>query len=315
MHEAGLWVRQIDLPIARLRRPKPRPLPPAGKRPKVYSISDIATLITDPYAIYARKVLNLVKLDGLDEESDASQFGEIVHDGLARFFAESSVEAVDAKQRLCTALDVAMQKTRPRAALAQWWSARLERIATWLLEAERERIAANGAPLHRALECKGAWHLPDGFVINGRADRLECDPDGEVRVIDYKTGMPPSEAAVKAGTAPQLPLEAVMAEQGCFGEAFAAKVKALLYVRLSGRAVAGDEKPLFENKPDDLHEVLAQAATQVPALLKRFAAPSVPFLTAPHPKRDNKYDDYAGLSRRAEWGGDDDETGTDNDSD
>ena len=314
-HEAGVWVRQIDLPAVRVRRPKPRPLPPASKRPKVYSISDIATLITDPYAIYARKVLNLVKLDGLDEESDASQFGEIVHDGLAKFFAENAVDAVDAKQRLCTALEVAMQKTRPRAALAQWWRARLERIAIWLLEAEHERIEANGAPTQRALECKGTWHLPDGFVINGRADRLERDQDGEIRIIDYKTGAPPSAKAVKAGTAPQLPLEAVMAEQGCFGKDFAVQVKALLYVQLSGRAAAGNEKPLFWKKPDALRGVITQAAAQVPALLQRFADPAVPFLTAPHPDRDNKYDDYAGISRRAEWGGEEDENGTDDDSD
>lgn len=315
VHQAGAWVGQIDLAIARVRRPKPWPLPPANKRPKVYSISDVATLITDPYAIYARKVLNLVKLEGLDEESDAIQFGEIVHDGLAKFFAESAVEAHDAKQRLCAALEVAMQKTRPRPALAQWWSARLERIADWVLEVECARIAANGAPQQRALECKGVWHLPDGFVINGRADRLERDEDGEVRVIDYKTGSPPSERAVRAGTAPQLPLEAVMAEQGCFGEAFEAKVKELLYVRLSGRAKSGQEKPLFTKKPDDLRDVIEQAATQVPLLLKRFADPTVPFLTAPHPNRDNKYDDYAGVSRRAEWEGEEDENGADDDSD
>ncbi len=303
VHEAGLWAGQIDLPERRVQRPRPRPLPPAEKRPRVYSISDIATLMADPYAIYARKVLKLSPLDPLDEESDASQFGDVVHAGLANFFAGADVNMPDAPLRLRNALHVAMRDSRPREALAQWWAARLERIADWLIETERARQAATGAPVARALEQKGEWALPGGFLLKGRADRIERDPDGGVRIIDYKTGAVPSEKKVKAGTAPQLPLEAVMAEIGAFGEEFAAEVKELIYVALSGRAAAGSETVILK-KPEELRAVIERAAT-LPDLLEKYADPARPFLASPHPGRENRYDDYAGISRRAEWGGED----------
>lgn len=304
-NEAGLWAGQLDLPERRVRRMKPRPLPPAQKRPRVYSISDIATLMTDPYAIYARKVLKLSPLEPLDEESDASQFGDVVHAGLASFFAESDVNAPDAPARLAHALEVAMRKTRPRAALAQWWAARLARIAAWLVETERARIAEHGMPQARGLEVKGEWNLPGDFLLKGRADRIERDADGRLRIIDYKTGKAPEEKKVKAGTAPQLPLEAMMAELGAFGEAFAAEVKELIYVTLSGRSVAGAETVIMK-KPNELRDVIDRAAG-VENLLAKYADPAMPFLAAPHPGRVNKFDDYAGISRRAEWGGEDDD--------
>lgn len=306
LHPASQWVRQLDLPQTRIRRLPPRPLPPAQARPRTYSISGIATLIADPYAIYAREILRLVKLKPLDEESDASQFGEIVHEGLAKFFATEDVREADASARLRATLEEALRKAHPRASLAQWWRARLARIADWLLAVEQARLAQHGEPTARALECKGVWSMPDGFTLTGRADRIERDPDGKIRLVDYKTGEPPSEKAVKSGTAPQLPLEAVMAENGSFGEAFAADVKEILYVKLSGRAAAGDEKfPL--KKPEELRKVIDLAAVRVPALLKKFADPAMPFLALSHPKRKNTHDDYAGLSRRAEWSGEDDD--------
>lgn len=305
-HPAERWVLQLDLPVDRVRRPKPRPKPPAEKRPRVYSVSDVTTLMADPYAIYAKKILRLLKIEPLDAESDASQFGDIVHKGLAKFFETGNSEAPDARLRLTQALESAMQDIHPREALAQWWLARLERIADWLVQAEQKRIAQNGKPLARGLECKGEWSMPEGFMLKARADRIERDADGLVRLIDYKTGTVPAEKKIKSGAAPQLPLEAVMAERGAFGEVFQACVKELLYVTLSGRAKAGNEKQVL-SKPEDLRYVLDQAALLLPQLLKKYADPSVAFLASPHPARDNKYDDYAGVSRRAEWAGEDDD--------
>lgn len=308
LHAASFWAGQLDLPKQRITRPKPRPLPPAEARPKLYSISDIATLMADPYAIYARKVLKLSPLDPLDEESDASQFGDIVHAGLAKFFENGDVKSPDAALRLSNALELAMRETRPRAALAQWWGARLERIADWMIEAERARQQEYGPPTALALEQKGEWQLPGGFTLKGRADRIERDADGQIRIIDYKTGNVPPEAKVKAGTAPQLPLEAAMAEAGAFGEAFMAEVKALIYVGLTGRGAAGEEKQILA-KPAELRAVIDQASARLPELLMRYARPDKAFLAAPHPGRVNRYDDYAGISRRAEWAGEDENDG------
>jgi ATP-dependent helicase/nuclease subunit B len=308
VHPAASWAAQLDTPVARQFRPRPKPCPPAAARTDTLSISDIGTLIADPYAIYARKILNISELDPLDEESDASQFGDIVHAGLAAFFSVTQdFAAPDAAQRLDAKLQAAMLAQRPRAGLAAWWSARLTRIAAWIVAAEQERRGAK-KPVAMALEIAAELAVPGGFTLKGRADRIERRADGSVFIADYKTGNPPAQKAVRTGAAPQLPLEAVMAEAGAFGDAFAGPVTELAFVRLSGRHDPGEEKPLF-TKPEDLRDIIDKAARELPTLFAKFADPHTPYLARPHPDRKTYADTYAGISRRAEWGGegDDDE--------
>ncbi len=305
-HEAASWAAQLDAPAARIARPRPEPRPPAAARPTELSISDVTTLLADPYAIYARRILRIRELAELDEESDQSQFGDIVHAGLAEFFADpANMAAADGARRLARALHEAMRATRPRASLEQWWAARLERIAGWIFKAERERRATLGTPLTIALEKSAEMTLMDGFVLKGRVDRIERRADQQIAIMDYKTGVPPSTAAVTAGTAPQLPLEAVMAETGAFGPELAGAVAELAYWRLSGRHEPGAENALFAAKPEKLREVIDIARAMLPALFAKFADPATPYLAAPHPARQNPYDPYAGISRRAEWANDD----------
>ncbi len=303
-HDAASWAEQLDLPVRRITRPKPRPTPPANLRPTTLSISDFATLMADPYAIYARKILNIRELDALDEESDQSMFGEVVHAGLAAFFADpAAILAPQALQRLTLELQTAMRQIRPRAALENWWAARLERIAAWIIEMELQRRAARGAPERLALEQDAELVVQGGFTLKGRADRIERGADGLIAILDYKTGTPPSAKAVEAGSAPQLPLEAVMAEYGAFGPDFTNPVTELAFLKLSGRHEPGEERALFTRKPGTLRHVIDQAAAALPEIFQKFARAETPYLAAPHPGRANKFDPYSGISRRAEWAG------------
>jgi ATP-dependent helicase/nuclease subunit B len=303
IHPAAAWAAQLDVPVVRTLRPKPAPCPPVSLRPVKYSISDIATLLADPYAIYLKKILGVRELERLDEESDAILFGDIVHKGLAEFFAAApAFSAPGAEARLTLALQTVMRAERPRAALENWWAARLERIAGWIVAAERERAA----PLCRALEVTGTWEV-DGFSIIGRADRIERLADGGVMILDYKTTTPPAAKQVETGSAPQLPLEAVLAEAGCFGPDFWAPVTELTYWRLIGRHAAGEQKPLFKRKPEVLRAVIEAARDKIPVTLARFALADTPYLANPHPSRRTFRDVYAGISRRAEWESVDDE--------
>ncbi len=302
-HPAAAWAAQLDTPSVRVQRPKPAPRPPSHLRPTTLSISDIATLIADPYAIYAKHILHLRQLDPLDEESDPSLFGNIVHAGLQKFFAvERDFSAPDAAAQLTLALQIAMREQRPRAALENWWAARLERIAGWIIEAECERRTKN-PPVEIALEIEGRLQVAGGFTLKGRADRIEKRHDGSVFIMDYKTGTPPNEKRVESGAAPQLPLEAVMAQSGAFGEALQGPVTELGFWKLSGRNTNGEDKPLFADDPAKLREVIATAAENLPALFQKFAGETTPYLATPHPSRSTYDDPYHGVSRRGEWGG------------
>ena len=311
LHDSASWAAQLDVPEKRERRERPYPRPPAQARPTQLSISDFGTLLTDPYAIYARHILKIRELDALDEESDASLFGEIVHEGLAAFFGtgKDGVARADAVGLLTVKLQAAMREKRPRAALEHWWAARLTRIAEWVVALERARRAEFGTPQALAHELAGTLVLPGGFVLTGRADRVERAPDGSVALIDYKTGTVPSASAVEAGTAPQLPLEAVMAEAGVFGKEFHATVTELAYVKLSGRSEPGEEMRLFKRSPETLREAVDRAGAALQDLFDKFADEATAYLAMPHPGRVNLYDAYAGISRRAEWAGEDENDG------
>ncbi len=303
LHPAASWAAQLDAPAARIQRPKPQPRPPAASRPRELSISDIATLIADPYAIYARKILRIRQLDPLDEETDASLFGDIVHAGLETFYRDcNDFSAPSAEADLTLALQTAMREKRPREALDAWWMARLSRIAGWIIATERERRAVN-PPVETALEIAAELAVSGGFTLKGRADRIEKRADGTVFIADYKTGSPPSPKQVEYGSAPQLPLEAVMAEAGAFGETYAAPVTELAFWKISGRAAPGEEKPICAKNPAELRAIIDQAKAALPELFARFADPATPYLAQPHPDRATYEDVYAGISRRSEWGG------------
>ena len=85
-HPAVAWARAMDLPEGPPVPVKPpAPRPPVAKRPRQLSVTAIETWLRDPYAIHARHILRLTALKPLDEATDASDYGSIVHDGLHRF--------------------------------------------------------------------------------------------------------------------------------------------------------------------------------------------------------------------------------------
>ena len=49
------------------------------------SVTEVRTLIRDPYAVYARRVLGLRALDPLRPEPSAAERGNVLHDIMDRF--------------------------------------------------------------------------------------------------------------------------------------------------------------------------------------------------------------------------------------
>ena len=101
--------------------------------------------------------------------------------------------------------------------LAPFWRARIGRALDWFVAtdaARRPGIAAS------AVEAWGSWSFapPSGvpFEVFAKADRIDVDAEGRATVIDYKTGIPPTQRAVAAGYAPQLPLEGAILRHGSY---------------------------------------------------------------------------------------------------
>ena len=304
-HPAVAWARAIDLPAGPPCpvRP-PRPCPPLAKRPRQLSVTAIETWLRDPYAIHARHILKLNALKPLDEATDAADYGSLVHDGLHRFLRRHGAAwppAAAAELRL--AMAQALGEAGLRQALLAWWSPRLERIADWVAETEAERRAAR-PPAAIATEASGAIDLarPGGrFRLTGRADRIERYDDATLAILDYKTGIPPSQTDVEAGLAPQLLLEAAIALHGGFGPDLRGTTAALLYWRLSGGLDPGDSVPLYRKNPGSIPDAVIDARDRLCDLIDAFDKPDRPYLSRPHPGLAPRFSDYEQLARVAEW--------------
>ena len=243
-------------------------------------------------------------LKPLDEATDASDYGSLVHAGMHFFLQQAAGRwPADASERLRAAMDRALREAGLRPALQAWWKPRLDRIAAWVAEVDANRRALS-PPVSIAAEAAGLLELtgPGGtFRLTGRADRIDRRADGTLAIFDYKTGTVPSQSSVDAGLAPQLLLEAAMAAAGAFGPDAAGQATELIYWHLTGGASAGEVRTLFKGDPAQTETASAEALVHLRTLIDAFDQEARAYLSHPHPGQAPRFSDYAQLARVAEW--------------
>ena len=277
---------------------RPTPCPPPEARPRRISVTQVELWRRDPYAIYARHILKLQPLEEIDADPSAAELGTALHDALAAFvnrLADRPVPA-DAFGALMRDAEAALAPLLDRPGVWAFWRPRFERIARWFVAAEAQRRAAGTLPV--AVEAAGALELPaprGPFTLHGKADRIDRQSDGTLAVIDYKTGTLPRAEDITLGFAPQLALEAAMAEGGAFGE-LNGKVTALEYWRLAGRD-GGEIRPVKA----DAATLIAQARRGFEALVALYDRADKDYPASPQPARAARFNDYVQLARTQEW--------------
>lgn len=277
----------------------PEPRPPVEARPRTLSVTQVETWMRDPYAIYARHILRLEPLDPIAADPGAAERGQFIHAALDAFLRARpgplGEDALGELLRLGREAFGPLLETQPDV-WAFWWP-RFERIAGWFVALERERrltIRTLATEVRGRLELAG----PAGpFTLTAKADRIDRAPDGGLILIDYKTGYPPSAREIELGFAPQLPLEAAIAEAGGFTEIPAGAVAELAFWRLSGGDPPGEEKPV----KGDTATLALEARAGLEALVRTFDDPRTPYPSRPRPAMAPRYTDYAHLARVQEW--------------
>ena len=306
VHPAVAWARLLDLPEDGLltRVPPPAPRPPVALRPRRLSLTDVATLVVDPYSIYAKHILRLRPLDPLDQDTDTLDIGNLVHHGLQLFLVRNrACWPADAPRLLREAMGKALVNSGVRPSLRHWWAPRLDRIAAWIGEVEPER-RARAKLLDVQAEVPAVWRLdiPGGFELHGRADRIELRADGSLCILDYKTGEPPTNPEVLDGAASQLLLEGAMARAGAFGPDLQSDRIELAYWHLTGGHMPGEVQPVFKGDAVRTGEEITLATGRLLALLRSFDDPHRSYPHHPHPGRRQSFAKYDQLARVAEWG-------------
>lgn len=296
------YARKIDVPERVLNIRPPAPKPPVESRPRRLSVTQVETLFRDPYSIYARHILRLKPLDDIDQETGFAELGTALHDAVRKFCEKYPAEPPETAEDEILALgERAVNDLNFPATAAAFWKPRIDAALLSFL-AEWRETAAFRAETHCEKSGALTLDLPSGtFTLTGQADRIDLMKDGTLTVVDYKTGFLPTEKEVLAGYSPQLPLEAVMAENGAFDDIPAAPVSALEYRRLR-------EKGFTRRIKGDAAELAKAALDRLTAAVESYADPSVPYLPSPDPSFTKKYRDYDDIARFDEWATRDDDT-------
>jgi len=303
------FARAMEAGINTKPAPRPRPAPPLAARPRSLSVTEVETLIRDPYAVYAKKVLRLRPVEELVRDPGAAERGSLFH----AIFEHVVAEGVDplAPVALERTLEIARrlfdQEGLPPDIRAIWWP-RLEVAAAGIVAWEAERAPAIRQRFAE-IDADPVEVAATGVRLTGRADRMDLLPGGSVDIIDFKTGGQPSAKMVKALLAPQLPLEGALLARGAFADIGKADPASMLYVKIEAR---GEVKPTDVLKGEaDPAELSDAAWDKLAGMLAWYGNETNGYLAQRMPQKlRGRLGDYDHLARSHEWrsgGGDGDE--------
>ncbi|HWA18450.1 MAG TPA: double-strand break repair protein AddB [Devosia sp.] len=286
--------------------PRPEPRPPASDRPRRISVTEVETLVRSPYDIYARHVLKLRKLEPLGSEPSARERGNMIHKVFETFVAKGlSFRAPEARGQM---LEMAREAFKGLDAVGERrdiWLKRFERAADLFLEWERER---HGGIAARAAESKGLWELPlaGGFILSGKADRIDQRTDGLLEILDFKTGGVPAAKDMREFDAPQLLLEAAMARAGAFPGIQPRDTAALTYIKIGLGPAAFQIMPFRLRKNMSLMDAVEEIARRTQGHIEAFLIrDSLTMSARIRPRietgRKPRPGDYDHLARTDEW--------------
>ncbi len=201
------WARRLELPARYISVHKPQPAPTLSQRKVAMSVTDFDKLKADPYAFYANKIMRFRPLEPVDAEPGYAWRGTIIHDILEQWALNDACDPA----KLAARADALLHNPAIHPELRALWQPRIADSLRWVAEQTQEMQAEGRCLL--AAEAQGQIEL-GGVSIRGRADRIDRLADGNLAIVDYKTGQPPSNAALVSGFALQLGLIALMAQEG-----------------------------------------------------------------------------------------------------
>jgi ATP-dependent helicase/nuclease subunit B len=153
------------------------------------------------------------------------------------------------------------------------------------------------------IECKGAITLstPVGeMTVKAKSDRIDVAPWG-LEVLDFKTGTPSTPKEVKSMFAAQLPVTALIVQEGGFAGIPAHTPTDLRHIRLGGKEM-GDVQAVHNDTT--VSQLVGAARETLVRLYETYANQEMPYLSKPRAQfiKTVSYvvmTDF--LARRAEW--------------
>lgn len=293
--------RLLDRHMQQVTIPPPAPKPPAEQRQVAISATDLDRLRGAPFAFYAGKIMNLRSLDPPDAPPSAAWRGTMVHDVLEQWVKEDGGDTAKLPLRMQSFWTA--QGDFPL--LQAFWRPRLDAAIAWIGE-ETDALAAQGRHILFAEE----WGRIDyrGIALSGKVDRMDVGADGDLVIIDYKTGKPPSASMVAEGYAMQMGVLSIIAEQGGFpvDKTKVGRVEYWSLARKDKKTGFGyRDAPIKEGRKRSgllWDEFMPKMRDYLDDALDRWIFGEEPFTAEPNPDYKG-FNDFDHLMRLEEWYG------------
>ena len=278
---------------------RPAPIPPVAGRPIKLSVTEIDTLIRNPYAIYVKRILKLRKRENIQHTEDPRNRGNIFHMALERFINQT-FKALPEIDKSCKILREAFEELvfdkNLSIEIAQLWRAQFDRRIENIVLSEKLR---RGKADPFSLEVYGQYQIVlsnnEIFTITAKADRIDKCPNGYI-LYDYKTGKVSKNELENFSS--QLDIEALMLESGSFKDVPKREVCEVALIGL-GPEPKQYSKTLSAEDKKIRYDALVN-------LVEKMRVELTPFVARLNPKKGiNFSDDYDHLSRYGEWLDDD----------
>ncbi len=259
------------------------PKPEIEFRPKKLAITDISKLISDPYSIYAKRILRLKELRKIDFEPSYAEFGSFVHKALEEFVKNPQ----DLEKSLENSHKIFEQNFLSDESKLIWWP-KFENIFRGFFARESEFKTLKNLTEYEVET------LFDGIVINGKIDRIAFDEKKSAHIFDYKTGQAPSKIDVISGSEPQLTIAVLMLLENGFEN----EISSLNYWKLSFSSE--DEIKKISEDSQEIKILASAAKAGLTKLFKHFADKNNGYIAAPN-LQNYRENEYSHLARIKEW--------------
>ena len=199
--------------------------------PSKLSATDIEMLVRNPYGFYAKKILNLKKQKSLAAEPQFSDFGNFVHKVIENYTKNYDATANKIQYMIDISSELINETTLFKVT-KKIWQTKLAAIAEDFVEFDEQRRHQN---IKIYSEIAGELVIDTAtqqIKITAIADRIELNDQGEITILDYKTGALPSRQDIVSGLSPQLLIEAMIAQNSGFGMKIK-DIKEIIYVKIS----------------------------------------------------------------------------------
>jgi ATP-dependent helicase/nuclease subunit B len=280
---------------------------PISKRPNKISLTDIDKIVLNPYQYFVAYILNLRKLNDLGIFNESSEYGNYLHKIMKNFadIHNGDVHKIT-PENLSKTIQDQTDKAKERSLFNDIWLPKVNQLIPDIINSEK-LLSKDVLRIFAEEPTLAEIKLPSGnkFYIKTRADRIELLKNGNIRVIDIKTGSHPKDNEVRKLVKPQLPLTANFVLNGDFENikiSSGSNCDAMIYYSIISGSKNINLNEITEASGGDFKNItLTRIAEKSRELLielcEDLLSENVKFLAFPSEDSKKQFNDYYHLAR------------------